>query len=348
VLLHQEGCQVEMSPTLFRGLSRDNILASLKVVASSGVATPEAAHLVDVGSDAYLDLLEKEFLQASSDTVTSTVRIFEGASGSGKTHLLELLRRKAVAAGYATVRTTLSESLHLEDFKLISRHILENIEGKVNGALVRSLPDLLSRAGAAGRVRTAELESYQAPHPGFKAACHYAAEFPLDHPDFSHLRRFLLGERISGAALSSSGIKYVKNPLSERNAERVIRTVCSVLQFAGFRGLALLFDENERTLVVSRGTPSMRVRKTANLLRRMIDSCVNGEMPRTVVVFTVLPAFLENAKQYLDALGTRTVTVQPIVNGRSASRRVEADLRGREAVLAASRPVCSPVLSWWG
>lgn len=290
----------------FRGLSQPEVLRCLQTVAENGVSNPRVAQLLDVGTDDYLTLLDQEFFQKDQAIISSTVRIYEGFYGAGKTHLSDLLFNKALEAGYVAVRTNLSEALHLEDWKLVTRHVLEKVEARIEGRRFRSLPSILQRAGALDRVDLDRLEGYTAPHPGFKNACLQATTIDPERDGAKHLFRFLKGEAVGSGLLSTYGIRNVKNPLSERNAERVLRTLAGALECSGFRGLVLLFDENEHTFTYSRSTPPRRVRLAANLLRRMIDACVAGELPNTLVTFTVLPQFLENANAVLPALGTRT------------------------------------------
>ncbi len=297
-----------MSQTVkrYRGLSPSEILGCLQTVAESGVSTPKVAQLLDVGTDDYLALLDEEFLQNDQAVISSTVRIYEGFYGAGKTHLTDLLFSKALDAGYVAVRTNLSDAIHLEDWKLVTRHVLQKVEARIEGHELRSLPSILQAAGALQLVDEDRLESYVAPHPGFKNASLQSTRIDPEHTGAEYLFRYLKGEPVGSGLLSQHRIKGVKNPLSERNAERILRTLAGVLECAGFRGLALLFDENEHTFTYARSTPPRRVVQAANLLRRMIDACVAGELPNTLVTFTVLPQFLENANAALPALGTRT------------------------------------------
>lgn len=310
----------------YRGFTKTDILRALRPVASNGVAGPASSHLLDVGTDEYLEHLEKEFLQVDDGIIGSTVRIFEGPPGAGKTHLLNLLFRRAVAAGYVTVRTDLSSALHLEDWKFIARHILTRMEASISGTSVQSFPGILSELSRQGTEKVERLKKCKVPHPGFKNASLQAVMQPRTEAPEA-LQAFLRGERISSGTLAQVGCRHIKDPLSERNAERVLRTVAHTLQVLGFKGLTLMFDENENSLVAHKGKPSKRVSIAANLLRRLIDGCASGDMPNTVVVFTVLPQFLDNAKRALPALGLRTETFRNISSLASARQTMEPGWR---------------------
>jgi len=119
------------------------------------------------------------------------------------------------------------------------------------------------------------------------------------------LRRFLHGERVRVSDLRKLGITGVKHPLSQRNAEQVLSTALNSLSALGVPGTVLLFDETEKAFRSPRSTPSKKVRVSANLIRRLIDACSSGGLERVLVVFAVLPGFLNNCAEAYPALGQR-------------------------------------------
>jgi hypothetical protein len=126
------------------------------------------------------------------------------------------------------------------------------------------------------------------------------------HPDGKELiSRFLEGERVTVGDLRYYGVSGVKDPLSARNSEHVLKTVLTGLRHFGVRGTILLFDENEKTLHFNRYYPPRRVVMGANLLRRLIDGAVGGVFPSSLCVFAVLPGFVENCALAYPALGQR-------------------------------------------
>ncbi|HID31056.1 MAG TPA: hypothetical protein EYP19_13785 [Desulfobacterales bacterium] len=130
------------------------------------------------------------------------------------------------------------------------------------------------------------------------------------------MRRYLLGEKISAGELRNVGVRGVKNPLSQRNAEQVLNTVLNSLFHLGIPGTLLLFDETDRSFRSRRSAPSRKVRVSANLIRRFIDSCTTEGLIGTLAVFAVLPGFLEDCGRIYPALGQRIQvtyrdTVQP-------------------------------------
>lgn len=128
----------------------------------------------------------------------------------------------------------------------------------------------------------------------------------LDDQAKDTLKKYLLGSKIPLSGLRNYGLLGVKEPLSKRNAEIVFKTVTTFLWKAGLKGTILLFDEAEKTLVWSNGqTPPKRIKEAANLMRRLVDSASNKGMEGVLIVYTVLPGFIDRATQGYAALGQR-------------------------------------------
>jgi hypothetical protein len=276
--------------------------AALEEVAQYGIATQAAAHLLDAGTGEFLAYFEREILADLVARGGATCRFFEGSYGAGKTHLLRLLGERAAARGMALVRTELSRDLGLEDWSLITRYVLEQIELQVGGETVRGLPALLAALGRGGLAGVAALRRANLPHAGFRAAMLLAVGEPALPPP---LALYLRGERVGAAQLRRAGVAGVKDPLSRRNAEQVLNTVLSGLYHLGVPGVMLLFDENEQTLTSERRALSRRLQIAANVMRRLIDGCTTGGLVGTVAIFAVLPGFLENTARQYPAMGQR-------------------------------------------
>jgi hypothetical protein len=283
----------------------DSLRNALEHLAEHGTPPPGTAPIIDVGSDKFLDFFTDEVIDGLVATGGSTCRFFEGAHGSGKTHLLQLLETRARNRGMAVVRLDLSQALSLEDWRLITLYVLENLEATVDGDIIRGLPDILDVMGLAELANYDALECSTLPHPGFKTAMLRAVR-PTDLSDeaIEYLRRYLLGERVGAGTLRRLGVFGVKNPLSNRNAEQVLNTVVGALHYLGLPGTMLVFDENEKTLEDSHGR-SRRAQLAANLLRRLIDACFTGGLKGMVAVFGVLPGFLQACSLTYPALGER-------------------------------------------
>ena len=286
-------------------------------MAENGEPPPTNISVFDVGSDHYLRFFVEEICDLLVAGGGSTCRFFEGPYGAGKTHLLKLLEERALKLGFAVVRTDLSSDLHLEDWKAITRYILQDMQANINGEPVRSLFNILTSLGNRGAKGLARLKPTPMPHPGFKNAIFQAVQHSNSNSTEAHLlRAFLHGEKVTAAQLKKSGIYGVKNSLNERNAEAFIKTLIESLNILGLSGFMLLFDENERSFQPRRGSPNRKQLNAANLMRHLVDGCITGTLPRTIVVFTILPGFLEAMTLHYQALGQRLAMVRDMdING---------------------------------
>ena len=239
---------------------RDEILDALEQLAQFGVPSAGAAALFDVGTTRFLEYFEEEVFDALISNGGSTCKIFEGAYGSGKTHLLQLLEDSALERGMAVVRTDLSQALNLEDWNLITRHVLQNIEWKSPRGIVRSLPRILDTVRRESWANIGALKNGALPHAGFaRAMSLMCSPDLLRHDGRRLLAQYLEGEKVSATSLKADGIVGVKHPLSRRNAELVLKTVLAGLHRLGLPGSLLLFDETEKTFAFRRSQPSKKV-----------------------------------------------------------------------------------------
>lgn len=286
--------------------------STLEQIAAYGTSPTGTSHLVDVGTEAYLSYYRKEIIEDLIAKGGATCKFIEGAYGSGKTHVLQMLREVSFQNGMAVASTDLSQALSLSDWKLITEYILMNIEAKINGQIIRSLPEIIAALGKNDVNRNLEvLKKENLPSAGFKNAIIYALRREnLSEYAWNLLKQYLLGNKVSAVLMRNSGLTGIKGNLTQRNAEYVLKTVLASLYFLGLTGTALLFDENEMTLVNTANNVSKKNKIAANLMRRMIDGCSNGLMTGTIVVFAVLPGFLENCAMSYQALGQRLQIVR--------------------------------------
>lgn len=290
----------------------DLLRVALDQIATFGTSPSGSSHLVDVGTEGYLTYYKEEVIEGLIAKGGATCKFIEGAYGSGKTHILQILREVSFDCGMVVANTDLSQALSLSDWKLITEYILANMEARINGQIIRSLPDILVALGKSELYNNLDiLRKENLPCAGFKNAILYALKSDkLTDSAWELLKQYLLGNRVSAAMLRDQGLIGIKGRLTQRNAEYILKTVLASLYHLGFTGTALLFDENEMTLVNSTNNISKKNKIAANLMRRMIDGCSNGLMTGTIVVFAVLPGFLENCAMSYQALGQRLQIVR--------------------------------------
>lgn len=283
------------------------VISVLEQVAQHGIPGHGDPSLLDVGTQDFCEYFGREVLDDLIVHGGATCRFFEGDYGAGKTHLLRMLREQGRRRGAATVYVELSGGLRLEDWSLVVKSIVQNLELDLAGERLRGLPDILAGLSEQNGTTPDRLKTALLPHAGFRNAMHqYFCD--ADAPD--PLADFLFGEKIRVSELKRAGVKGVKDPLSERNAELVLATVLGGLFHLGVPGTILLFDENEKTFDVNSRVVPKGVRVAANRMRRLIDASTTGRLIGTVAVFAVLPGFLDNAARCYQALGQRLEMVR--------------------------------------
>lgn len=283
------------------------LVNALEQIASFGTAPQDASHLVDVGTDGYLRYFEEEIIEDIVSCGGATCKFYEGVYGSGKSHILNMLRELAFSRGMVVASTDLSQAISFTDWKLVTEYILQNMEIRSGNQIIRSLPEILAALGEYDITPNIEkLKGEYLPCPGFVNAMIYATQKnSLDNKAWELLKQYLLGHKVSVVSLRDNGLMGIKGNLTKRNSEFILKTALGALYHLGTTGTLLLFDENEKTLVHSSRTPSRKYKEAANLIRRMIDGCSNGLIMGAVVIFAVLPGFLENCNMYYQALGQR-------------------------------------------
>jgi len=283
------------------------VRALLMPVAANGICGPDSAPLLDVGTRPYIDYFAREVIEDLAIKSGATVRIFEGACGAGKTHLLRLLETLGRKQGFVIVYTQLNNhALQIEDWRAVTLHILENLELDLAGKRLRSLPDILAGLGDSGKADFRRLYDAVMPHAAFKTAMTIMAN-PVKRSAVQEepLRLYLRGQSMRVADLRAAGINGVKNSLSARNCEQVLQSALAGLHALTAKGILLLFDETDRAFSKYE---TRRAQIAANLMRRFIDSCMGGDLPGTIAIFAVLQDFVQTCGLAYPALGQRLHT----------------------------------------
>lgn len=284
------------------------VLNALETLAAHGLPPNDHLELFDVGTAPYLDTIEHELLDDLVARGAATCRFIVGPYGAGKTHLLRLLRERALNRGMVVLSADLVDGMNVDHWDALTRFVLERMQLRVGDKTVTGLPAVLAELGPQA-IDLQRLDGMPTPHASFREAMLLGLE-PDALPELAlpWLHRYLEGQRITAGKLRQAGVSTVKDPLNPRNAEHVLNTVLMTLFALGVPGTLLAFDESETALTSRSYAASIRLQRAANLMRRLIDACPTGRMFGALVVFAVLPDFLSRSAYAYPALGQRLST----------------------------------------
>lgn len=294
-------------------ISKDSIISSLEKIAQNGTDDVEIADLIDVGNQDYMNYLENEVIENLIAKGGATCKFIEGAYGAGKTHLLNLIYKKALSKGMLVAFTTLDSAVSLTDWKMVVEYILENVEYRHEGITYKSLPEILAFAGEklVNEKQKEILKSAKLPSTSFKNAILLALNKKnLNSEAWEVVKEYLVGRKVNVQTFKRIGINNIRASLSKSNAENILKTALSSLHILGFKGVVLLFDENERTLSGFGERISRHNQLAANLMRRLIDGCSNDALEGVLIIFSVLPDFISQVASRYEALAQRLQIVK--------------------------------------
>jgi hypothetical protein len=290
----------------------DDIYDILFALSETGDPPEGAARLIDVGTTDYLNYFENEILDEYIARGGATCRFFEGHYGSGKTHILQLIKDIALDKGYLVVHIDLKKDLNFERWDQITRHILENCYIQSNGQKIKNFPEILSALEFSKNLNKKKIFDMNFSHPCLQNAIKYGlSRSKMNDDEWSYLRSYLLGEKVRVYDLKRNGLKNIKKSLNQNNAEQFLNTFLNSYYNLTGAGVVLLFDETDRLWDPSNRIP-LKVKIASNLIRRFIDACSNNSIKGTLAVFAVLPNFIRDCVQCYPALGQRLEVYHPL------------------------------------
>lgn len=278
----------------------------LSPIASNGIPKRESAKIIDVGSHQFIDFFNSEILNNFVLDGGSTCRFFEGISGSGKSHLLRLIEDYSLDNGFVVCHTPLYKEQSFDRWDGITRHILENMCIRDNGREIIGFSKILEYVGQTKQLKRHEYRNEKLSHPCFQNAIVYALNrSSLDYRARLFLNDYLSGKKVSVREMKYAGLRRIKKPLSQRNAEQVLNTVLNSIYLLGLKGTILTFDETDNTWTRQQQHVPKKIQVAANMMRRFVDGCTSGEIMGTTAIFGVLPSFMIDCYHCYPALGQR-------------------------------------------
>jgi len=271
---------------------------------------------VNVGNESYLKIIDATYIQ---DLVRgaegSSFKLVQGTYGAGKTHFLYCVRDLAWRRDLLSAFITISPKECPFNRPLsVYRAVASRIElPRIDGEATRGLDDVV-RHRIEEMIATAGKDETRAWIDGALARASFArnsfrdaaaafarAVVDGDMPASRRLGAWLRGEEVSISEARADGIYEVP---SNDNGFGMLRSLVQLVHRLGYEGLALLLDEAERRLSVeAKVTKAMS--ETIDHLREIVDLCGKSELPRTLILYAVTPAFTQNVLPLYPALQQR-------------------------------------------
>lgn len=278
---------------------------------------PEAgiAH-VNAGNESYLRVIDADYIQDLICTAEgSSFKLVQGTYGAGKTHFLYCVRDLAWRRQLLTAFVTISpKECPFNRPLAVYRAVAQRIERPrgAGGEEIRGLDDLI-RLSLDERVAHEGLDEARAWLDGlarapltrhsFRDAVVGFGRAVLDRDEAAarRLGAWLRGEDVSLGEAKQAGLYEV--PAND-NGFGMLRSLVQLVPRLGWQGSVLLLDEAERRLTAD-DKPTKALSETVDHLRELIDLCGRSELPRTLILYAVTPAFTENVLPLYPALQQR-------------------------------------------
>ena len=246
----------------------------------------------------------------------SSLKLVQGIYGAGKTHFLFCVRDLAWRSDLLTALVTLSPKESPFHRPLaIYRAVAQRIElpRGPDGEETRGIDDVIRHdsRGARRRRRQGGRARVDREHARARAADASLvsrrrrragrATLDGDNEKAQRLAAWLRGEELTVAQAKAANVFEVP---SNENGFGMLRSLVQLVPRLGHEGVVLLLDEAERRLSVE-AKPTKASAEAMDHLRELVDLCGRDELPRTLILYAVTPAFTANVLPLYPALQQR-------------------------------------------
>ncbi len=278
-------------------MDRQLARAIVNKLGSTGTPPEFGIEHFTVGLEAYLKVVEEEYLDGILRYNLSSFKLITGNYGGGKSHFLYTVRDLAFRHNYCVAYVSLNPTeCPFDKLELVYRGIAANLIAprpsdapstvwdKGIESVVRKWHDDQRKL----HDRTDSLRKYLEALPMTESTSYsnavrgaFASLLAEDGEGFSDVIQWLKGEDVSKEV-------RVQHRISERidkaTAFRVLRSLIQWVHAIGYTGLVLLFDEAERGMSIS---SSRDKRRALDNLRQLVDECGNSRLPGAMVFYAV-------------------------------------------------------------
>jgi bacteriophage exclusion system BrxC/D-like protein len=298
------------------GLDKVQARRILASMGENGKPPENGISHVNVGNESYLKVIDATYIQDLVRSAEgSSFKLVQGTYGAGKTHFLLCVRDLAWRRDLLTAFITISAkecpfNRPLAVYRAVATRI-ETPRGP-DGEQTRGIDDVI-RAAVDKRVADDgkdgaktwidKLAKASLARHSFRDAAVGLARAHVDG-DQSTARQLAAWLRAEELTLSDAKAVGLFELPSNDNGYGMFRSLVQLVRALGFEGVALLLDEAERA-VSADAKPTKAMAETVDHLRELIDLCGRSELPRTLILYAVTPAFVENVLPLYPALQQR-------------------------------------------
>ncbi len=323
-------------------LKEDELQHALRQILLSESAGPNLiTRDMSVGVDFLADFWSKYYLEEYIRNGGSKIKFVTGRSGSGKTHLLDLLSYKAQKMGYITVNLSARDFM-LDNFRTVYLEILRHVDlpsvfDTMAANILRTLGvdltdkpsdlsytdflvnkrelDVIMRNDIRGALRSNFLN-----HPlmdsNFGMCCSLLVGNALGHPKLDDATLSVLMDWMHGE--SSQKLTTIKAVglapyrINKFNARHLLRSLAVLLNMAGYPGIFVTIDHLETVMNLSgldemKYTPKKR-NDTYESIRQLVDDI--DTLHHVFFIYAFNSELLHNEKLGLPSYGALWMRIQ--------------------------------------
>jgi adenosylhomocysteinase len=239
------------------------------------------------------------------------IKFIRGEYGSGKTFLIARALEIARTKGFVTSHVVISSQTPLHKLKGIYQQICANLRTQEEEHAIKTIVDnwlfaieerLVSVSGsdvedktletATEREIEAELSGISEMNTALAAALrlYYKANNAGDFPMAQSALGWISAEPNIGRDFKQKA--GIRGDIDDTIAFLFLRGLVAITHGAGYRGIAVAFDEMETT----QGLQRSQREKGYQTLVQIIDALDRGEMPRCYFIFTGTPAMYDGSR----------------------------------------------------
>jgi len=271
--------------------------AIVSKLGSSGTPPEFGIEAFTVGLDAYLRVMEEEYLNGILKANLSSFKLITGNYGGGKTHFLYSVRNLAFRHGYCVAYVSLNPTeCPFDKLELVYKGIAANITAPMqvdspSSVWDKGIESVIKKWVADQRRkqdRAENLHKYLETLPTTESTSFinavrgaFLSLVAEDGAGFSEVVQWLKGEDVSKEIRAQHRIS---ERIDKATAFRMLRSLIQWVHAIGYSGLVLLFDEAERGMSIS---SSRDKRRALDNLRQIVDECGNSRLPGAMFFYAV-------------------------------------------------------------